>query len=115
MDANIQSHGMSLYRLEQTGFQPTWKETLSIRSPDSTRLARATNFKKNDMAMFFGKLDEGIRRHTFDANDIWNVDETGITTVQTPDRVIAKHGTAKQVGAMQKGVHCHFIDVFCTW
>ena len=29
----------------------------------------------------------------------WNVDETGRTTAQTPDRVVVKQGT-KQVGAI---------------
>jgi len=33
------------------------------------------------------------------AKDIWNVDESGITTVQKPDRVIARRGQ-KQVSAM---------------
>lgn len=38
-------------------------------------------------------------RHTFEPQDIYNVDETGVTTVQKPDRVVAKRGT-KQVGSV---------------
>lgn len=37
--------------------------------------------------------------HRLTANDIWNVDEIGITTMQTLVSVIAKRGS-KQVGAM---------------
>lgn len=43
-----------------------------------------------------------MRRHSLTANNIWNIDETGITTVQIPDSVIAKHGS-KQFGAMTSG------------
>ena len=31
--------------------------------------------------------------------DIWNMDETGITTLRKPDRIIGRRGT-KQIGAI---------------
>lgn len=38
-------------------------------------------------------------RHHFEPQDIYNVDETGVTTVQKLVRVVARHG-ARQVGAL---------------
>ncbi len=52
--------------------------------------------------MFFRKLDEIMKWHSLTANDIWNVDAIGITTIQTPVSVIGKRGS-KQVGAMTTG------------
>ncbi|XP_065668064.1 uncharacterized protein LOC136088301 [Hydra vulgaris] len=54
---------------------------LSIRTPEATSLERATN------------------RNHFSASNIYNVDETGITTVQKPNKVFACKGI-KQVGAL---------------
>lgn len=38
-------------------------------------------------------------RYKFDPNDIWNVDETGITTVQKPSKTVGAKGV-KQVGGI---------------
>ena len=72
---------------------------LSIRTPESTSIARATAFNKINVDQFFGKLAEVMDRYKFDATRIWNVDETGITTVAKPNKVIACTGV-KQVGSL---------------
>ena len=41
-------------------------------------------------------------RYKFTARDIWNVDETGVTTVQKPCNIVATKGV-KQVGALTSG------------
>ena len=56
-----------------------------------TSLARATSFREN-VENFFDKLAEVMDRYKFTPNDIWNVDETGISTVQKPNKVVALKG-----------------------
>ncbi|CAH3997972.1 unnamed protein product [Pieris brassicae] len=73
--------------------------TSLYRLPQPTSIARATSFNRTNVQLFFQNYTAVVDKHKLQGKDIWNVDETGITTVQKPDRVIARRGQ-KQVSAM---------------
>ncbi|XP_062374384.1 uncharacterized protein LOC134062409 [Sardina pilchardus] len=82
-------------------FPPSWQEkkmagkdwfasfmersgSLSRRNPQATSNSHFTSFHKTKVAAFFTNLKIVLDRHSFQAKDIWNMDETGVTTVQAP-------------------------------
>ncbi|XP_065658069.1 tigger transposable element-derived protein 6-like [Hydra vulgaris] len=49
-------------------------------------------FNKHNVEIFYNNLRKVLIKYKFSPNDIWNVDETGVTTVQVPEHVLAKRG-----------------------
>ena len=61
------------------GFTP--RHNLSVRSPEPTSLGRASAFNKFTVKEFFNNLAKALNEYKFTAQQIFNVDETGLTTV----------------------------------
>lgn len=73
---------------------------LSIRKPEATSGMRARGFNEVAVSKFFTLLEELVEKYHFTAQQIYNVDETGITVVpKSASKIIAIKGK-RQVGAL---------------
>lgn len=82
-------------------------QSISVRIPEATSAARAQAFNKPQIEKYFNKLQEIIEKENIHPTMIYNMDETGLTTVQKTQKIIAKKGK-KQVGAItsaERGIH----------
>ena len=72
--------------------------SLCIRTHEPTSLSRATGFNRSNVNRFDEQLETVLHRDHIIPYDIWNVDETGLTTVQKPSSIVGPKGV-KQVGS----------------
>jgi hypothetical protein len=86
---------------------------LSLRKPEATSMARATGFTKERTDEFFDVLTRLVDENKFQAADIFNVDETALSTVQRPRKIIAQKGknqvgsmTSMERGSLTTGIFC---------
>ena len=103
---------------EEKASQDFWlgfrhRNNLTIRAPEATSLARASAFNAHTVGAFFDNLGGVLDRNHFEAKDIFNVDETGCTTVQKPKNVVSEKGV-KQVGAISSAERGELVTVINT-
>lgn len=60
------------------------------------------------MALFFENLTKVYNRFNLGPEDVWNVDETGFTTVHKPDSIVARRGF-RQIGSLTSAERGHLV------
>ena len=62
-------------------------------------LNRSIGFRRSEVQIFFENLGRLREEHGFSETHIWNCDETGVTTVTKPPKILARTGS-KRVSAV---------------
>lgn len=91
----------------------TRNPSVSIRKAEATSLNRISAFNKEEITHFYDKLGDLMEKHKFIPSNIYNADETGITTVTDPGKVLAEKGQ-RRVGSVTSGERGSNITVMCA-
>lgn len=86
---------------------------ISLRQPTSTSIARAMGFNMPQCERFFINLTVLMDKHNFPPNAIYNMDETGISTVpNNPPKVISTKGkrAVNKISSAERGTNVTIVS-----
>ncbi|XP_060845492.1 uncharacterized protein LOC132925085 [Rhopalosiphum padi] len=86
--------------------------SVTVRKPEATSMSRITAFNKTEVTLFFQNLEKVMEKYKFTPANIYNMDETGISTVQDPGKIIAPKGQ-KRKGSITSWERGKNVTVIC--
>ena len=86
---------------------------LPIRVPEAISLGRSTAFNKFTKDKFMDNLEKVYKKYNFTPERIYNCDETAVTTVQGPNKIIAEKGS-QRVAAVTSQERGQLVTSCCT-
>eukprot|EP00794_Sanderia_malayensis_P021114 gene21114-23182_t len=89
------------------------QKTLSLRKPEAIALNRVFGLNKISVQNYFKNLEELLETHNFEPHQIFNCDETGITCVHKPVKVIAPKGK-RVVASVISGERGQTTTIICA-
>ena len=88
--------------------------TLTIREPEATSITWAVVFNKAQVDNIFEIWMSVLKSiGPIDGDRIWNMDESGLTVVHKPGRIVAKKGQ-KQVGKVTSDERGKTVTIICS-
>ena len=84
--------------------------TLALKVPEGMSIARAMAFNRVNVENFFNAYTEALSQYNFIPERIFNMDESGLSTVMKPTRGVCERGrpVASQI-AEERGKHMTFV------
>lgn len=98
------------------GFMARHRNELSLRKPENTSISRSMAFNKPVVAQFFEKYASVLEKYKFPPGRIYNLDETGLTTVTPPVKVVATKGKKQvaHISSQERGELVTFVGIICA-
>jgi len=87
--------------------------SLVTRCPEPTSIQRAIGFNAPSKQAFFRLYGEELQKNSFTPDKVFNIDESGLTVVHKPGKVLAQKGE-KQVGKITSGEKGETMTIVCA-